>query len=219
MSGVKTRIRILLSSLLGKSFTAISTPNTPVISFDIFDTLIIRDVPFPTDVFEMLNPLDPTFKSRRIEAEKRTRSESGKEDITLEEIYKVLYDDPCERQHAMEREIEAELKVCKANKPALTFFNACKESGKKIIIISDMYLNSHTIRTILTKCGYDISSVPLYVSSEYAKTKHTGSLFKTVLSLENVAPHDIIHIGDNWRSDWLRPRMIGMKSVLVCHRA
>ena len=84
-----------------------------------------------------------------------------------------------------------------------------------------MYLNSHTIQTILQNCGYEISGVDgvdgvnLYVSSEYAKTKRTGSLFKTVLSIEYVASHDIIHIGDNWRSDWFRPRMMGMKSVLI----
>ena len=63
-------------------------------------------------------------------------------------------------------EINAELKVCKANKPALAFFNKVKESGKRIIIISDMCLNSHTIRLILTNCGYNLDGVNVYVSSE-----------------------------------------------------
>ena len=66
-----------------------------------------------------------------------------------------------------------------------------------------MYLKSDTVRLILTNGGYNLDGVNVYVSSEYAKTKRTGSLFKTVLSLEYVAPRDIIHIGDNWRSDWL----------------
>ena len=101
----------------------------------------------------------------------------------------------------------------------MTFFNKVKESGKKIIIISDMYLKSDTVRLILTNGGYNLDGVNVYVSSEYVKTKRTGSLFKTVLSLENVAPHNIIHIGDNLRSDWFRPKLIGMKSLLVCHRA
>ena len=240
MATLKTKARIILSSLLGKSFTSISIPNTPIISFDVFDTLIIRPgISIPSDVFDMLNPEDKNFKTRRIEAEKRARAESGEEDITLEEIYKVLMPTAPDEElkQAMEREIEAELKVCRANPDALDFFNQVRESGKCIIIISDMYLNSHTIRTILTHCGYDISSVPVYVSSEYAKTKRTGSLFKTVLSLESVesgevlhigdnlrsdvirpklvAPQDIIHIGDNLRSDWFRPKLMGMKAILI----
>jgi len=58
------------------------------------------------------------------------------------------------------------------------------------------------------------------VSSEYALTKRTGKLFKKVLEeLEFVSPNEVLHIGDNLRSDWFRPKLIGMKSVLVCHRA
>lgn len=170
MSGIKTKARIILSNLLGKPFTSISIPrDVKIISFDVFDTLIIRDVPFPTDVFSMLNPEDKNFKSRRIEAEKRARAESGKEDITLEEIYKVIMSTASDEElkEAMELEINAELKACKANKPALTFFNKVKESGKRIIIISDMYLDCSSISTLLQNCGYNLDGVNVYVSSEY----------------------------------------------------
>ena len=217
MGTLKTKARIILSNLLGKSFNTIPIPTTPIISFDVFDTLIIRDVPFPTDVFDMLNPEDKNFKTRRIEAERIARTQSTKEDITLEEIYKVLMPAASDEElrQAMEREINTELKACKANKPALDFFNSVRESGKRIIIISDMYLKSDTVRLILQNCGYNLDGVNVYISSEYAKTKRTGSLFKTVLSLEYITPHDIIHIGDNWRSDWFRPSMVGMKAILI----
>ena len=59
----------------------------------------------------------------------------------------------------------------------------------------------------------------MYVSSEYALTKRSGNLFKKVLELEPVSPNEVLHLGDNLRSDWFRPKLIGMKSVLVCHRA
>lgn len=221
MGTLKTKARLILSNLLGKSFTSIPISTTPIISFDVFDTLIIRGVLFPTDVFNNLS-LDPTFKSKRIEAEKRARAESGKEDITLEEIYKVLMptaSDEALRQ-AMEREIEAELKVCKANKAALDFFSQVRESGKRIIIISDMYLDCSTISTLLQNCGYNLNGVNVYVSSEYGLTKRSGNLFKKVLEdLEIVSSSEVLHIGDNLRSDWFRPKLIGMKSLLVCHRA
>ena len=120
-----------------------------------------------------------------------------------------------ELRQAIEREINAELKVCKANKPALDFFNACKESGKRIIIISDMYLDRSAISTLLQNCGYNLDGVNVYVSSEYGLTKRSGNLFKKVLELEGVKVNEVLHIGDNLRSDVIRPRLIGMKSVLV----
>ena len=217
MATLKTKVRLILSNLLGHSFTSISIPrDVKIISFDVFDTLIIRDVLFPTDVFNNLS-LDPTFKSKRIEAEKRARAESGKEDITLEEIYKVLMPTASDEELrvAIEREINAELKACKANKPALDFFNKVRESGKRIIIISDMYLDCSTISTLLQNCGYNLNGVNVYVSSEYALTKRTGNLFKKVLELERVKSNEVLHIGDNLRSDWFRPKLIGMKAILV----
>lgn len=55
----------------------------------------------------------------------------------------------------------------------------------------------------------------MYISSECALTKRTGKLFKKVLEIESVSPNEVLHIGDNLRSDWFRPKLIGMKSVLV----
>lgn len=220
MATLKTKARLLLSSLLGRSFSSIN-PNTPIISFDIFDTLIIRPtLAVPSDLFDKLSTT-PGFKSARIEAERIARTQSTKEDITLEEIYKVLMPTASDEElkEAMEREIEAELTLCKPNPDALTFFNACKESGKRIISISDMYLSRSTIETILRNGGYDLTNVHVYVSSEYALTKRSGNLFKKVLELESVSPNEALHLGDNLRSDWFRPKLIGMKSVLVCHRA
>ena len=55
----------------------------------------------------------------------------------------------------------------------------------------------------------------VYVSSEYALTKSTGKLFKKVLEIEGVKANEVLHLGDNLRSDWFRPKLIGMKTILV----
>ena len=220
MRYIKIKARLLLTSLLGKPFTSLKLPNSNIISFDVFDTLIIRPgYNLPTDVFDILSP-NPDFKEARIEAERKTRTESKSEDITLESIYEKLYENPRERQEAMEREISTELSICKCNIPALAFFNKVKESGKKIIIISDMYLKASDIEKLLRNCGYDLDGVEIYVSSEYGLTKRSGNLFKTVLSDLKAqkaikSSNDITHIGDNLRSDWLMARKVGLKAVLV----
>ena len=127
---LKIRLRIILTKLLGKDFSSPSLTkllnNATVISLDVFDTLIIRTVPLPTDVFNLIHPEDSTFKPRRIEAERKAREQSSLEDIKLESIYELLHDSLRERQEAMALEISTELSVCKANPAALEFFNTVK---------------------------------------------------------------------------------------------
>ena len=79
---------------------------------------------------------------------------------------------------------------------------------------TDMYLDSSTIEEILQNCGYDLTDVPIYVSSEYGKTKRSGNLFRTVLEHEEVEAGKVLHIGDNLISDYLMPKKCGMKSFL-----
>ena len=219
---LKARLRIILAKLLGKDFLSPSLTrlvrDSQVISFDVFDTLIIRPgLKTPSDLFNLIHPEDPTFKSRRIEAERQARKLSPLEDIKLETIYELLYESPRERQEAMDLEISTELSVCKANPEALKFFNTVKKAGKRVVIISDMYLSASTISTILTSCGYDLTGVNVYVSSEYGKTKRSGNLFREVLKnlrVDSVEGKHVLHIGDNYISDYLMPRKCGMKGLL-----
>ena len=61
-----------------------------IISFDIFDTLLLRPYVKPTDLFLHLEKLlnKEGFAQARIEAEQKARKKhSDKEDITIDEIY------------------------------------------------------------------------------------------------------------------------------------
>ena len=124
----KTRIRLILSKVLGKDFSHIPNSlvrDSRIISFDVFDTLIIRPgLKTPSDLFNLIHPEDPTFKARRLEAARISRLEAeaqGLEDRTLTDIYKHL------SEYDEKDEINAELSVCKANKPRSTFIT---DAGK-----------------------------------------------------------------------------------------
>lgn len=227
-STLKTKARIILTKLLGRGFNSskISTlvESADIISFDVFDTLVLRPgIAVPSDLFNLLST-DQSFKAARIEAEHSARDEGksrGLEDITLLDIYKFLYpSDERERQEAMALEISTEMSVCKANPEAQHLFKSIqsgKYGNKRVVITSDMYLSAATISTILKNCGYDLSGVNVYVSSEYGLTKRSGNLFKKVLNCEKVQKGregEILHIGDNLISDYINPRRCGMKSYL-----
>ncbi len=108
-------------------------------------------------------------------------------------------------------EVEVEKKLCFLNEEIKEILDYCKDTSKKIVIISDMYMPKKVIEEILYDNGvyYDY----LYVSSEYGKRKSRGSLFDFALNDIGIEAKEVIHIGDNWKSDHLIPRCKGISSI------
>ena len=135
-----------------------------IISFDIFDTLILRPFDDPKSLFFLLGEKNkcPGFKRYRELAEKLARQEAfeknGTYEVTLRDIYEklsrfVLLD----IDKAMQYEIETELDLCFANPYMKEIFLQAKNLGKTIIAVSDMYLSKDVIEKMLKKCGYAVS--------------------------------------------------------------
>ena len=178
------------------------------VSFDIFDTVLLRPYIKPTDLFghmELLFKADG-FSEKRITAEKTARRKYHRE-ITLDEIY-------CELDEKFlplkEKEIEMEISLSLPNKPIFDLYKELIET-KKIILISDMYLPSDVIERMLEKNGISHYH-KLYVSSEHKKTKSSGQLFDLVIDDLGISKDDIVHIGDNRRSDCKIPTKKGILS-------
>lgn len=190
------------------------------VSFDIFDTLVFRNLGMPSDLFffmekelEMRGHKYNNFYHERVKAEKIAISQNTNScEITLGDIYRCLnFNSEKEREFAQGLEIEMELKFCVANIEMIDVLKKAKQSGKTIIITSDMYLPKVAIEKILNNC--DISYDYLYVSSEYGIRKSSGKLFRFILNDLGITKKDIIHIGDNRKSDYLVPRLIGIDSI------
>lgn len=194
------------------------------VSFDIFDTLLKRDVQQPSDVFELIertyNLQHPSnkiqgFRDKRILAESIARKKSKYEEVCLEDIYQNLMD-YSEQVRGCLKEIEekTEYELCVPHKPIFTLYQFCLDQNKKIYLVSDMYLSEDSIKKELTKCGisrYDA----IYVSSSYRKTKRTGSLFDCLLEKEKINPNKLIHIGDSVHSDERIPREKGIMGISI----
>lgn len=230
---MKRRLKNALGKLLNTPINKIehALMRYDVISFDIFDTLIKRNVNEERDVFYCIqdelvekygNDLSD-FANNRIQIEKRLRQQvvSGKhdvqrEEIILKDIYALLDDiymaNGYENIHLIDYEIQKELDLCVANKSIQALYNKALECGKKVIIVSDMYLDEKTIRCILDKCGYCGYS-DLYLSASYDKTKYFGSLYEVIR--KKYSEEKILHIGDNVKSDWYMAKKSGLDSLLV----
>lgn len=174
-----------------------------VVSFDIFDTLIVRLYRKPTDLFAHLEESTgfSGFKQARVLAEQEARNDALKKDvheITLDEIYEYIH--PSYRDLA-EKEIEMECLMCKANPEMLEIFHYAIARKKRVFISSDMYLPKEVIERILNNNGY-LGYEKLLLSSSTLRPKATGEMYEDLITQSGVDPCRILHIGDNRISDF-----------------
>jgi FMN phosphatase YigB (HAD superfamily) len=205
----------------------ISAKLIKIISFDLFDTLLFRPTFFPQDIFYLLSKrvhelyLINDFYNIRCTAERRLRESftiSGKHEINIYDIYLYI-----SSYHSIdyeicnvicEEEIAIEKQLLQVRQDVKSIYDFAIESGKKIIIISDMYLPMNVIRDIINEKGLTkISNI--YISSDFNKRKDTGDLYLEVVEQEHVKSHEIIHFGDNAISDVEIPRKLGIEAIHV----
>ena len=213
---------------LEKIKLAICDKNIKCVSFDIFDTLIKRPFFVPTDLFLLLNKYfreytngatGMDFSKIRIYCEQlaRERIENEKcQEITLEQIYDTIATEYGIKKNVLDKlkskEIEYEVRFCTRRNTGYELYTLALAMGKKVIFTSDMYLSRETINKILEKNGY-IDNEKLYLSSEIKLSKSKGDLFKYVLNDLKIENSEMLHIGDNYRSDVEMPRKLKINAM------
>lgn len=183
------------------------------ISFDIFDTLVKRNVSEPEDVFRIIESLTGDgFAGKRLEAEKQARSRLGKTEITLADIYSFF--PAAEREELMQLEINIEKDLIVPNLPLKQVFERCIQGGKTVVISSDMYWDLDQIQDLLVSNGYS-GFTSIYLSSDLQMLKSDGSLFREILRDLSISPSQLVHIGDSFRGDYLMPKRLGIEARRV----
>lgn len=195
-----------------------------VISFDIFDTLLVRPCLQPTDLLKLVG-LRCSYRGNYLEmrriAEKNARRTAAADEITYEDIYRqmrVLFDIPdCVVEEFKQTELQVERQYLYARQAMKEVYDFTRKIGKKIIIVSDMYLPKKFLEEILVKNGYE-GFDKLFLSSEYGVMKSSGKLYDCILAeleQEGIGASDILHMGDNEKSDVLIPRGKGIHCVHI----
>lgn len=192
-----------------------------VVTFDIFDTLITRLVYQPDDVFRLMERkiacrygIKVDYLSLRKEAERMAWQEKG-DYCNIHHIYEKLPQVSAfcaeQAEELKQMEIDLEYELCIPRKDVRTLFCSLVAAGKKIMLISDMYLPSSVITHMLEKCGYQ-GYEELWVSCEKGKRKDRNTLWDEFF--EKYGKYRTIHLGDNPHSDW---QMVGDRgrSVLL----
>lgn len=194
--------------------------NAKIVSFDIFDTLIMRKIFSPEDVFRLLGSrikeLNINTDIGAVRAKISAKSDSC---ASIDDIYMAikeetdLSDEVIEDIKTIERDIDEQL--CVARNDIAKLYEYCIESGKEVYLISDMYYTLQDIKQLLDKCGLSvIDDRHIWISCEKKKDKISGSMWKEYSSVvgENAK---CIHIGDNKTGDIENPTKYGIDSYYV----
>lgn len=206
--------RVKADESTSKNYTNAATQkNITVLSFDVFDTLVTRPLEAPADVWAILEQDTgkvigqhiTSFADIRMRSELHARTlieENG--EITLDDIY-ALVQKACgltdaETSLLKSAEVELEVSLAQVRPTGVKLWKIAQATGKPIVCVSDMYHSTDMVERILRKCGFE-GYKQLYVSSAYGKTKNSGELFDVLVEDLQVTPEQILHLGDNKRTD------------------
>lgn len=163
-----------------------------VVSFDVFDTLVMRRVLYPRDIFLLIeNEIGSNFSKRRINADTELIQSGGHP--TIYDIYEYM------REFSPDREIELEKSLLVKRSAMCEILDYALEAGKDVYAVSDMYLTGDIIFDMLSELGISIKQENILVSCEHKCSKWTGGLFAVLR--ERTGDKRILHIGDNYECD------------------
>lgn len=183
------------------------------VSFDIFDTLVMRNVYFNHDVFrivaERYKKEAPDFFTERVKAE---RELSVDEYPYMEQIYDRVSQrcGLCNelKDEIMRFEVSVERQVIVARKEVVEVFNYCKNAGKRLFIVSDMYIHKEELEDIINRLGI-VGYDKIFVSCEY-KTSKPQRLFEAYL--KEVEAKSLLHVGDSYACDIAPAEKLGINT-------
>lgn len=193
-----------------------------VLSFDIFDTLILRRVKQPTDIFGVVYErnkmyLEPYFSCGgwiKFRKEIETAARVKKTEADINDIYCEGKEHIPSVSYMIEQEFMCECDACVLNEEIVREIIEAKQQGYQVVLISDMYWPLNYIKKLLLNCGFEIELNGIYISCDYGESKADGKLFDTVIDQLKVLPNEICHTGDNIHSDYINPINKGINAKL-----
>lgn len=190
-----------------------------IVSFDLFDTLIVRNVLSSADVIELLEArleekgiCIPNFVDQRISAEKKLSN--GKAPRLVNIYEDVLSDNPIENvtvELLDELEYQTDISLLQPRKEMVDLIQTIKRMGKQIYIISESYYSQGQIEQILNSC--EIGGIDkFFVSCEYDVSKTSGLYEKVIEFAES---SNILHVGDDIVADVEAAKRSGIKAFQI----
>lgn len=203
-----------------------------VVSFDLFDTVILRRGFAPEAIDRKVAGFaraiagdragEAVFSARTWLSERRKavmkRAGAGDEPRLVDAYRDALAgagaaeaESAAEALIAFEAAVEA--RGIRRDPAARETLDALRARGLRIVATSDMYFRRAEIETILAGAGLLDAFDDIFVSADFGWTKNGGALFPLVAEALGAEPASILHVGDRIDSDVVRPRAAGWRAA------
>ncbi|MBI4935589.1 MAG: hypothetical protein HY828_17040 [Actinobacteria bacterium] len=177
-----------------------------LVSVDVFDTLLLRPTLAPTALqYFAARTLtdDPqvaeSWVRERIDAEHQARVHHPQwGDVGLDEVFAEL---TAELAPLRAAEVDIESRVAVPRQWLIDELRAARETGKRMVVMTDTMLPPAVVRALLAQVGADTLFDEWYVSNDRRARKDQGGMWPLVADAEAITPERWLHIGDNERSD------------------
>ena len=196
--------------------------NADVISFDLFDTLVMRKTLSADDVAKFVNCrlmekgiVLEDFCKKRLESEKELSRSTAP---ALIDIYQnILQKSNICRMREITAEELADLEwsidfeLLMPRKEVCDIFRRTVRSAKKVYIVTDTYYTKKQLIKMLDKCRISFYT-DILVSCEY-RTGKTQQLFRKLI--ERIGEKSCIHLGDDAIADLEKAEENGISSSQI----
>jgi len=200
------------------------------LSLDVFDTMLLRRVPRPTDAFLLLGSrlvgegaLRPfvtpaLFAAVRESAERRARARKRHlgefPEVRLLEIYAELPDSvlAIDRDGLADAELEVEEALVFADRDVVALCSLAREVGLPVVFTSETYLSAAQVTRLLRASGLTVEEATVFTSSDHGCGKANG-LFEIAVAHLGVTPEQVLHIGDHEAADVDAARAHGLQAM------
>ena len=190
-----------------------------IISFDVFDTLLMRKTLQPKDIFSLVEVramkeknIQCAFEKNRILAEQNLLASFIPNYLQIyNELQFITGISDDEKEYLMDLELRIESQMLIPRKEMVRVFDYAKSRNKKIYLISVMYLSSNWIGNQLKKAGI-IGYDELMISNEYSTSKGQN-LFNVFI--HKVKDKKILHIGDSEAFDIMAAQRNGIDNFRI----
>lgn len=200
------------------SFTEIrqKVEDAEVVSFDVFDTLVMRKFLFPVDVFRIVDKKVKSLYGIDF-FDVRKRVVSLLYEPTINEIYEKI-----QEIEEWGEELVNEIKLIEIETdlsnivPRYDMVTLCNETmnEKEVYFVSDMYYTSDILFRVLSQCGLQVKREQIIVSCEQKKSKINADLW-IYYKEKIVKGRKALHIGDNIKSDIEEAQRQGLDTFYV----
>ncbi|WPD23648.1 MAG: hypothetical protein SD837_03610 [Candidatus Electrothrix scaldis] len=211
------------------------------VSFDLFDTLLIRRIHDP----DMVKPAVARYISRKAQAqgvekkwnwqqiqklrdsfEQEQRQETGKQFDDFEACYpdymrRVIttvfgeQNDDQLLQEVTDYELAVENSVLVPRQELVNWLRRLKEQGKKVLVVSDVYLPATHLERLIEHAGF-LDQVDAVISSaDTFLAKASGKAFPMLQERFELRYDRWLHVGDNPVSDGGRPTEFGIHTLVL----